>query len=162
MIPVCGRLANSLRYRSEVVETRIARSREEEIYEVIRRAGGRLTVPTRSVVATFLDADHHLTAEDLIAEVGRRTPGIAPSTIYRVLLRLGELDVIEHVHSGTGPTFYHLREGGHAHLVCNGCGAIIDIPDDVFTQLARTVRTVYGFSLEPRHAALLGWCTSCR
>jgi Fur family ferric uptake transcriptional regulator len=144
-----------------MAQSRIAPRREGEIYEVIRRAGGRLTVPTRTVVAILLDSDRHLTADALIAEVERRTPGIAPSTIYRVLLRLDELDVIEHVHSGSGPTFYHLRERGHAHLVCNGCGAIIDIPDDVFTQLGRTVQSVYGFSLEPRHAALLGRCSEC-
>lgn len=128
---------------------------------MIRRAGGRLTVPTRLVVAILLASDRHLTADDLIAEVERRTPGIAPSTIYRLLQRLDEVDVIEHVHSGTGPTFYHLRELRHAHLVCNECGTIIDVPDNVFAQLSRTVRRTYDFTVEPHHAALLGRCINC-
>jgi Fur family transcriptional regulator, ferric uptake regulator len=144
-----------------VATTRIGGNQAEVIYGKIRSAGGRLTVPTRTVVSILLEGDGHLTADDLIAEVERRTPGIAPSTIYRVLQRLDEIDVIEHVHSGTGPAFYHLRERGHAHLVCNECGTIIDIPDSVLHDVARTVRRTYDFTVEPHHAALLGRCGQC-
>ena len=141
--------------------TAVAHTERDHIYEIVRAGGGRLTVPMRVVVAVLLDTDRHLTADDLIAEVDRRTPGIAPSTIYRILQRLDELEVIRHVHSGTGPTFYHLRERGHAHLICNECGTIVDVPDRLFTGLARTVHDKYGFTIEPQHAALLGRCARC-
>lgn len=134
---------------------------QRRIHEEIRRTGGRLTSPTRTVVAILVDSDRHLTADDLIAEADRRLPGIAPSTIYRVLQRLDEIGVVEHVHAGTGPLFYHLRERGHAHLVCNGCGSITDIPDTVLDQLAAAVRDAYGFTVEPHHAAILGRCARC-
>ena len=134
----------------------------DRIYDAIRRAGGRITVPTRMVVAVLVDTDRHLTADDIIAEVERRTPGVAPSTVYRVLQRLDELEIVEHVHSGTGPTFFHLREQGHAHLVCNECGSIIDLPDGLFDSLARAVDRAYDFSLQTHHAALLGRCSRCR
>jgi Fur family ferric uptake transcriptional regulator len=135
---------------------------QQQIYDVIRAAGGRLTVSTRTLVTILLGSDRHLTADDLIAEVNRRAAGIAPSTIYRLLQRLDELGVIEHVHSGTGPTFYHLREHGHVHLVCNQCGAVIDVPDSVFVGLSRDVQRAYDFTIEPHHAALLGRCARCR
>jgi Fur family ferric uptake transcriptional regulator len=144
-----------------VPDARIADSARDHIYGVIRAAGGRITAPTRAVVGILLDSDRHLTADDLIAEVDRRRPGIAPSTIYRILQRLDELDVIEHVHPGTGPTFYHLRELRHAHLICDDCGTIVDIPDRVFAGLSGTVQSTYGFTIEPHHAALLGRCARC-
>jgi Fur family ferric uptake transcriptional regulator len=134
---------------------------EQEIYDLIRSSGGRLTVPTRTLVGVLLESDGHLSADALLAEVDRRAPGIAPSTIYRLLQRLDDLGVVEHVHSGTGPAFYHLRERGHAHLMCNTCGAIIDIPEQLLDDLGRTVRRTYDFTLEPRHAALLGRCARC-
>jgi Fur family ferric uptake transcriptional regulator len=145
-----------------VVASRTTESRQEQIYGAIRAAGGRLTGPTRAVVGVLVDSDRHLTADDLIAEIDRTYPGIAPSTIYRVLMRLDELGIVEHVHSGTSPAFYHLRERGHAHLVCNECGRIIDIPDSMFSQLAETVERAYDFTVEPRHAAILGLCAACR
>jgi Fur family ferric uptake transcriptional regulator len=140
----------------------LTESPSDRIYEAVRRGGGRITVPTRMVVAVLLDTDRHLTADDIIAEVERRTPGVAPSTIYRVLQRLDELEIVEHVHSGTGPTFFHLRDRGHAHLVCNECGSITDLPDQLFAGLARAVDRAYDFSVEPHHAALLGRCSRCR
>ena len=84
-------------------------SRDEEIFDVIRQRGGRVTAPTRLVVSVLLDTDAHLTADDLIDAVSRRKKGVAPSTVYRVLQRLGEVGVVEHVHPGDGPAFYHLR-----------------------------------------------------
>ena len=134
---------------------------EESIYAVVRRAGGRLTVPMRVVIAILLDSDRHPTAEDLIAAVNERVEGIAPSTIYRVLSRLDELGVIEHVHSGTGPAFYQLQEASHVHLVCNTCGTIINIPETTFNDLGKSVFAAYKFTIQPRHAALLGQCNGC-
>ncbi|MEO5898728.1 MAG: Fur family transcriptional regulator [Ilumatobacteraceae bacterium] len=133
----------------------------EEILTDIRAAGGRVTVPTRIVVEILAAGDHHLSADDLIAEFAERTPGVAPSTIYRVLQRLDQLQVVEHVHSGMGPTFYHLRDRGHAHLVCESCGAITDLPDGVLEPVSTAVAADFGFTVRTHHAALLGRCAAC-
>ena len=137
-------------------------SRDEEIFEIIRERGGRVTAPTRLVVSVLVETDAHLTADDLIAAVTRRKRGIAPSTVYRVLQRLGDLGIVEHVHPGDGPAFYHLRAFGHAHLVCHRCNAVIDIADGALTGLAKRVDEAHGFALDTHHAALLGLCAKCR
>lgn len=139
----------------------ILETSEASIHTIIRQAGGRLTAPTRVVIALLIDSHRHPTADDLIEAVNERITGVSPSTIYRVLSRLDELEVIEHVHSGTGPAFYQLRRRSHVHLVCNTCGTITDIPEAAFDDLARTVLATYKFTLQPRHAALLGQCGYC-
>ena len=144
-----------------MVSARITDTQQESIYDAIRQAGGRLTVPMRIVVAIVLDGDGHPTADDIIAEANRRIPGIAPSTIYRVLGRLDELNIIEHVHAGTGAAFYQLKASSHVHLVCNECGTIINIPEKLFTQLSKTIRHQYQFEIGPRHAAIMGRCADC-
>jgi Fe2+ or Zn2+ uptake regulation protein len=133
----------------------------EQIYTVIRSNGGRLTVPLRVLVEVLVNHDDHRTADELIAAVDERMPGIAPSTVYRLLQRLEEAGVIEHIHIGRGPTIYHLRHHEHGHLVCHQCGAIIDIPEAAFDGLARAVGRDYDFTVDPRHAAVLGRCRAC-
>jgi Fur family ferric uptake transcriptional regulator len=145
-----------------VPPARVVVPRDEVIFEAIRHRGGRVTAPTRTVVGVLLETDGHLTADDVIDVLERRAPGVAPSTVYRVLQRLGELGVVEHVHAGDGPAFYHLRERGHAHLVCHQCGAVIDIEDGALASLARRVEEAHGFALDTHHAALLGLCADCR
>ncbi len=134
----------------------------QRIYEAVRESGGRLTIPTRLLIDVLADNEAHLTADDLNVEMERRMAGISPSTVYRVLQRLNELGIVEHVHSGNGPAFYHLHDGAHAHLVCNDCGVITDIPDTVLRGVGRKIRETYGFSIEPHHSALLGLCATCR
>jgi Fur family ferric uptake transcriptional regulator len=138
-----------------------AESDLERIQHMVRAAGGRLTTPTRMVISILASSDAHLTADDLIASVERDVSGVSPSTIYRVIQRLGDLGIIEHVHSGGGPAFYHLREHGHAHLVCNSCGVVIDLPDRMFNGLTKVARDRFGFSIDAHHSALLGVCSSC-
>ena len=120
---------------------RITETATEHALRVVRESGGRLTSPTRTVIAVLADRDDHLTAEDLIHEVETRLPNVAPSTVYRVIQRLSELELIEHVHTSVGPPIYHLREHGHAHLVCNGCGTITDISDDHLAALQRATES---------------------
>jgi Fur family ferric uptake transcriptional regulator len=134
---------------------------EQRIHRLIRDAGGRLTVTARTVVAILIDAHQHLTAEDIIDEAQRRAPGIAPSTVYRLLQRLEELGAVEHIHSGHGPTFYHLGGQGHVHLLCGTCGTIIDIPERLLAPAVQRVHRAHGFTIDLHHAALIGRCATC-
>jgi len=148
-------------YCSEVAPSRITENAGDRALRVVRESGGRLTSPTRAVIAVLAAGDDHRTADDLIAEVESRLPGVAPSTVYRVIQRLTELELIEHVHTTVGPPIYHLRDHGHAHVVCNSCGTIVDIPDDYFAGLQATVHRELGFTLAPHHSALAGFCRTC-
>lgn len=142
----------------------MSRGIAERVLERIQNSGGRSTLPMRLVVTILSETDRHLTADDLINEVERRAPGIAASTVYRVLQRLDDLDVLKHVHSGGGAAFYHLREHSHAHLMCTDCGAITDVTESVAAALRRLeeiAARVQGFTLDAHHSALLGRCQSC-
>lgn len=140
---------------------RITESAADRALRVVRESGGRITSPTRAVIAVLADGDDHRTADDIIAELETRLPGVAPSTIYRVIQRLSDLDLIEHVHTSVGPPIYHLRERGHAHVVCNGCGSITDIGDEHLMSLRQVLALEYGFALSPHHSALVGFCSDC-
>jgi len=140
---------------------RITEIAKDHALQMVRESGGRVTLPTRAVIAILSDSDDHLTADDIIAELDRRSPGIAPSTVYRVIQRLGELDVIGHVHTGIGPPVYHLRARSHAHLVCSVCHAIADVPERELDAMARSLRRNHGFVLDAHHSALLGLCSTC-
>lgn len=130
----------------------------------IQAAGGRLTIPTTHVVTILCSTDDHLTADDIIAELERVNPGVAPSTVYRVLQRLHDLGALEHVRGGNGAAFYHLREQGHAHLVCSSCGSVSDLDhecDDALAQLVALVRDRTGFVLDAHKTAFAGRCQTC-
>jgi Fe2+ or Zn2+ uptake regulation protein len=134
----------------------------DEIVDVIRRHGGRVTVPRRAVIAAILEGDGHRSADDIGRAVQAEHPDVALSTVYRTLDALQQLGVIEHSHLGHGAAVYHLTDHGHVHLVCRSCGDVTDVPDETLAELAAHLDAEHGFALAPRHFAMFGTCRTCR
>jgi Fur family transcriptional regulator, ferric uptake regulator len=91
----------------------------------------------------------------------RRAPDVHLSTIYRNLEDLEHLGVVSHSHLGHGPSSYLLATHAHAHFICEGCGAMIEAPDDIFRGLAKAAKNRLGFTIDPNHFAIQGRCRNC-
>lgn len=137
----------------------------------LRAAGERVT-PARYAVLRVLDAtdrtEEHLTAEQIGSRVADVEPSVHRATVYRTLTSLVETGVLSHVHLGGSATVYHLtapaprrRDHTHAHVQCQVCGRVLDVPPDTFDGVARQLMDDLRFVLDTGHAALLGTCALC-
>ena len=137
------------------------REQAEPILGLLRARGGRVTTCRRAILETFLGSGGHVTAEALTARVQASQPDVHESTVYRFLDELERLGVVDHVHLGHGPAVYHLASDTHHHLVCDGCGTVVEVPENLFADLRSRLRDDYAFSLQPRHFAVTGRCKDC-
>ena len=133
----------------------------EAAISLLRAAGGRVTTARRVLLETLFETTTHRTAEELADEVHERAPDVHLSTIYRNLDELERLGVVAHAHLGHGPATYHLASSSHSHAVCGRCGAAVELPEDLFASLSEEVKRRYGFTIDPRHFAVLGLCAAC-
>lgn len=135
----------------------------DTVLEKFRANGGRVTTARREIVAVVLGGTEHehLTADEIGRRIQDEHPEIALSTVYRSLDALAELGVLEHVHMGHGPAVYHLTHERHVHLVCRGCGAVLELPDDALVDLTAQIEGSTGFVIEPSHFAINGRCADC-
>jgi Fur family ferric uptake transcriptional regulator len=136
----------------------------EKVVAMLRARGGRVTATRRATIDVLLaGGDHrHLNAEDVAAQVRRRLPDVAESTIYRTLTALEDLGVVTHVHLDHGPSTFHLTDQAHRHLVCRRCHAVTEVPSYEFVELSRRLDEVYGFAMSTEHFAIVGECRACR
>jgi Fur family ferric uptake transcriptional regulator len=137
------------------------RERAEPILALLRAQGGRITTCRRTILETFLGIGGHVTAESLTARVQASQPDVHESTVYRFLDELERLGVVDHVHLGHGPAVYHLASDAHHHLVCDRCGMVVEVPEEVFAGLRSRLSDDFGFNLQPRHFAVTGRCQPC-
>lgn len=135
--------------------------RLEGLINELRARGGRVTGARRALLSALLSADGHLTADELATRVQAALPDVHLSTVYRCLDTLEQLGLVDHVHLGHGRAVYHLTDDPHQHLVCEVCGAVIEVPDSTFAELSRQLRDNHGFALRPNHFAVLGRCSAC-
>jgi Fur family transcriptional regulator, ferric uptake regulator len=133
----------------------------EAVLELIRETGGRATTSRRTLLEVLFEGSGHHSAEELAAAVKARAPDVHLSTVYRNLEELERLGVIVHAHLGHGPVTYQLARHSHAHFVCENCGRRVDVPEQMFRGLAQSARKSYGFEIDPRHQAIMGWCAAC-
>jgi len=128
----------------------------------MREAGGRATPARRMLLRVLFSEGEHRSAEELAAAVHAQAPDVNISTIYRNLDELVRLGVVDRAYLGGGPASYHLASAAHGHIVCELCGAMTEVPDDLFNDLAEVVAARYGFKIAPHRFAMTGLCANCR
>jgi Fur family ferric uptake transcriptional regulator len=107
-------------------------------------------------------AEGHISAEEIYGQVRARYPHVNISTVYRTLDLLEELGQVTKTDMGDGRVRYHsIGKGHHHHLVCQKCGAIIDVEEKFLNSLWEEIMRRYGFKVEMKHLAFFGLCRNC-
>lgn len=115
------------------------------------------------IINTFLKSDGHLSVEDLHHMVQKINPKIGYATVYRTLKLLGESGLAAERHFDDGQTRYeHVNpEEHHDHLICLGCGKIIEFEDQRIEDLQEEVAEKLSFHVVTHKLELYGYCGNC-
>ena len=124
--------------------------------------GYRLT-PQRIMILTAIEnSNHHISAEEIYAQIVAKYPNVNISTVYRTLELLKRLSLVTETDMGEGKIRYHPdKKGHHHHLVCRECGTITDLDESLLTPLRNALLREYQFDADLRHLAILGRCVNC-
>lgn len=133
------------------------------IVDKLKKLGYRLT-PQRLMIVSAIENSHdHISAEEIYSQVVDKYPNINISTIYRTLELLEQLGLVTETDLGGGRVRYHPADKGHHHhLVCQDCGAVIDLHESVLSPLKDALLREYDFIADLRHLGIFGRCVKCR
>jgi Fur family ferric uptake transcriptional regulator len=132
------------------------------IVRKLAEQGYRLTPQRIMVISAIEDSDGHISAEEIYAQVIAKYPQVNISTVYRTLELLKRLGLVTETDLGEGRVRYHpAGKGHHHHLVCQQCGAIIDLDESILSDLKSALLREYQFSADLRHLAIFGRCVKC-
>ena len=137
-------------------------ARADEVLDTMREHAKRITRPKRAVVEVLVEADGHLTADEVTQRVQLLRPDVSSSTVYRILDELEDLALVVHSHAGHAAAVYHLSGQSHGHVTWQISHVTFEVSSDVFNRLARELMTSLGFELDRHHVALSGVCAHCR
>ncbi|MFN8591801.1 MAG: Fur family transcriptional regulator [Thermomicrobiales bacterium] len=126
----------------------------------LRRVGQRVTAQ-RLVILGALEQGEHLSADEIFARVAPQLPAVNRSTVYRTLELYRDLGLVSETDLGEGVRQFELIDEPHHHLICHGCGAILELDDDLVAPLRQAVQERYGFAPAIDHLAVFGFCAAC-
>ena len=123
----------------------------------------RPLTPQRSLLlSTLRAAGAHLDARELYRRATEKDANISLATVYRSLRLFKEQGLIEERHLGKLGCAYEMkRSGEHQHLVCRGCGRVIEFESPLIRELVAEVQQKNDFSVTRIELYLEGNCHRC-
>lgn len=131
--------------------------------EFMARNGLKWTKQREAILEEFLDSKEHLSTEALYLAIRSKYPHIGYATVYRTLKLFAESGIAVERDFGAGQVLYELSSRGdhHDHLICNGCGAIIEFEDQSIEQLQEKVAREHQFKIASHRLEIFGLCSQC-
>lgn len=122
----------------------------------------RLTRQRKAVLEVVKRAHNHPDAAWIYQEVRKVVPKVSLGTIYRTIEALVEEGYLIPITKAGEATRYDANLHPHLHLVCQGCGAIVDLEVDL-PDLLTPVQEAYP-QLEVREVEVTykGLCPTCK
>lgn len=121
----------------------------------------------RELIAdVFFESGEHLKVEELLERVRELDPKIGQATVYRTMKLLTQCGLAQPRQFGDGHTRYEPTvpddEEHHDHLICTGCGKIVEFVDPRIERLQDKVAAEHGFEVIHHKMELYGLCKECR
>jgi Fe2+ or Zn2+ uptake regulation protein len=130
---------------------------------MIEIVGQRTTSQRKLLLDLIYQTEGHLDADELYRRAKERDPRISLSTIYRNLRLFKKLNLVDE--RRFGEEHYHYEAKGteeHYHLVCLGCGRVIEFHSPLIQQVKDEVKEENDFEVTSAEVSLEGYCHSCR
>lgn len=129
----------------------------------LRDSGFKITNARAIVIKVMEDAGGHLTSAQVVEEVARRDPAVGRASVFRTLDLLTRMSLIRptFVDGSGAPVFVLLPGGHHHHIVCTGCGKVIEFHDCGLDLLTAELERESGVRISGHLLEFYGTCETC-
>jgi Fur family transcriptional regulator, ferric uptake regulator len=116
------------------------------------------------IAQVFFEMGGHVTVEQLVVRVRREDPRVSVATVYRTMKLLTDCGLAAARQFNGGHTRFEPAVGRahHDHLICTGCGDIVEFANEKIEALQALVARRHGFEAESHRLELYGRCARCR
>jgi Fur family ferric uptake transcriptional regulator len=125
---------------------------------LLHSAGERATRARLEVLGVLTGSGSHLSAAEIHRRLQVRGSRVNLSTVYRIVSALVEHD-LAHLVAVNGENTYGLALRRHHHVVCDRCGSVSSLDDDLVRSLVDLAGNAAG--LQQGTVELHGVCAGC-
>jgi len=125
--------------------------------------GYPLTIQRRLLLNLVRNASGHIDAKELYRRANSQDESISLATVYRSLRLFKDLGLVEERRLGQLRCCYEIKHSvEHQHLVCRGCGKVIEFETPLVQELINKVQREHGFDVTRAELCLEGYCRQCK
>jgi Fur family ferric uptake transcriptional regulator len=142
----------------------MADARERDRFlQFLRDRGQRVTRERLALFEEIFSWHKHIDAEELLVSMKARGLKISRATVYRSLDLLVECGLARKQRLGQDRFLYEHIHGGqhHDHLVCTGCGRVVEFVSPGIAALQAEICRAHGFQPGRHTLQISGLCNAC-
>lgn len=133
----------------------------EKFAVCLKSKGLRLTEQRRLVLELMQELrENQINIEEMFEILKDRDSNIGLSTVYRTIILLEEVDLVNRVHTKDGYARYQFVSHSNCQIICSSCGVTLDADEDFIDAIDKLVQkkdfTIKNFKLN-----LYGRCSNC-
>lgn len=123
---------------------------------------GRRLTPQRQLLLDLIRQGGHLDVDELYRQAKEMHPQLSMSTVYRNLQLFLKLGLVEEHHFNKIHRYYEVKSKvAHHHLICLGCGKIIEFKCSLSREIIENLETRNEFHITGAKVLLAGYCDDC-
>ena len=105
----------------------------------------------------------HLDADEIYRQARIKQHRLSLSTVYRTLRMFKKLGLVEELHFDEAHHHYEMKPSAeHQHLVCLGCGKIMEFEYPLSPKMKKDIAREKGFEITGVEIRMTGYCSKCR
>lgn len=130
---------------------------------VLNTAGVRVTNQRALILEIIRRGKGHLDADEVYRRARQKYPRLSLSTVYRTLQLFKKLGLVEELHFDETHHHYEVKPSAeHYHLVCLGCGKVIEFRYPLSRYIKKNVPEAEDFEIVDTEIRMTGYCPGCR
>jgi Fur family peroxide stress response transcriptional regulator len=137
--------------------------RLEQMIDTLKKNNLRLTPQRHAILQVLACSDDHPSVDNIYQELVNHYPTMSLATVYKTIALLkAKGEVLELEFSEFNNRYDGNRPYPHPHLVCTGCGKILDQKPLDLAEVTKVLAEKTGFTINSHRLDFYGLCPACR
>ncbi len=116
----------------------------------------------RIAIIELMHLAGHISIDDLFSAIRKKFTSISLATLYKNIHSMMDANLIREVKIPNHKTKYEIDKISHAHVVCQECGELKDVPLDPSLLLQNRSFDIGGYTAENVSVVITGICPDCQ
>ena len=134
-----------------------------EFRKYLKQKNLRLTPERQTIAGEVFRKKGHFDPEELHISLKKKGSDVSRASVYRTIPLLIEAGIIEEVERVDKHAHYEVILGRehHDHMLCLGCGSVIEFLSEEMEELQDRICKEHNFSGETHTLEIKGYCSKC-
>jgi len=137
--------------------------RLQQMIERLKESDCRITPQRYAVLKVLAGSSDHPSVESIHAQLIQHYPTMSLATVYKTISLLKrEGEILELEFSDLGNRYDGRKPYPHPHVICTGCGKIIDPSHLDLDEITSRMMAETGFKIMTHRLDFYGLCPNCQ